>query len=41
MVHEETQAAATHCEAAKEELVRAGNPEAVETAGRKVNLLCN
>jgi hypothetical protein len=35
------QAAAARCEAAKEELVRAATPEAVDTATRKVNLLCN
>jgi hypothetical protein len=40
-VRKETEAAAAHCEAAKEELVRASTPEAVDTASRKVNLLCN
>lgn len=40
-VRNETQAAAAHCEAAKQELVSASTPEAVDTAGRKVNLLCN
>ena len=40
-VQSETAAAAAHCEAAKEELVRASTLEAVDTAGRKVNLLCN
>lgn len=36
-----TQAAAAHCEAAKEELVRASTPDAVDTATHKINLLCN
>ena len=40
-VRRETEAAAAHCEAAKEELVRAGTPEAVDIASRKVGLLCN
>ena len=40
-VRQETEAAAAHCEAAKEELVRAGTPEAVDIATRKVSLLCN
>lgn len=40
-VRNETEAAAARCEAAKEELVRASTAEAVDTAGRKVNLLCN
>lgn len=40
-VRNETEAAAVHCEAAKEELVRASTAEAVDTASRKVNLLCN
>jgi hypothetical protein len=35
------EAAAAHCEAAKEELVGASSPEAVDLAGRKINLLCN
>ena len=37
----EAEAAAQHCEAAKEELVNASTPEAVELATRKINLLCN
>jgi len=40
-VQAETQAAAARCEAAKEELVAAATPEAVDTASRKVALLCN
>ena len=40
-VRKDAEAAAAHCEAAKEELVRASTPEAVDTASRKVNLLCN
>jgi outer membrane lipoprotein SlyB len=40
-VQQETEAAAEHCEAAKEELVRATTPEAVDTASRKMSLLCN
>ena len=40
-VQQETEAAAARCEAAKEELVRASTPEAVDTATRKVSLLCN
>jgi hypothetical protein len=40
-VRPEWEAAAARCEAAKEELVRASTPEAVDTATRKVNLLCN
>jgi hypothetical protein len=40
-VQQETEAAAAHCEAAKEELVKASTPEAVDSASRKVNLLCN
>ena len=40
-VQAETQAAAARCEAAKEELVAASTPEAVDTASRKVALLCN
>jgi hypothetical protein len=40
-VQKETEAAAARCEAAKEELVGASTPEAVDTATRKVSLLCN
>jgi hypothetical protein len=40
-VQSETQAAAQRCEAAKEELVRATTPEAVEMATHKVHFLCN
>lgn len=40
-VRKEAEAAAAHCAAAKEELVKASTPEAVETAGRKIELLCN
>ena len=40
-VQKDAGAAATHCEAAKAELVRASTSEAVDTAGRKVSLLCN
>src|SRR5215469_3454535 len=40
-VQQWTDAAAARCEAAKEELVNATTPEAVETASRKVHLLCN
>jgi hypothetical protein len=40
-VQKEAEAAASRCEAAKEELVRATNPEAVDTATRKIELLCN
>ena len=40
-VRQETEAAAARCEAAKEELVAASTPEAVDTASRKVSLLCN
>jgi hypothetical protein len=40
-VQQWTEAAAARCEAAKEELVNAATPEAVETATRKVHLLCN
>lgn len=36
-----TQAAAAHCEAAKEELVMASTPEAVDLASRKIDMLCN
>ena len=40
-VHEVTAAAAARCEAAKEELVMAGTPEAIDLATRKIDLLCN
>ena len=40
-IQEQTQAAAAHCEAAKQELVNAATPEAVNLATTKVNLLCN
>jgi hypothetical protein len=40
-VQKDAEAAAARCEAAKEELVRASTPAAVDTASRKVNLLCN
>ena len=40
-VQQETEAAAARCEAAKEELVRASTSEAVDSASRKVSLLCN
>lgn len=40
-VRREAQAAAERCEAAKEELVEASSPEAVDTATRKVDRLCN
>jgi hypothetical protein len=37
----EAEAAASRCEAAKEELVRASTPDAADTATRKINTLCN
>jgi len=40
-VQRETEAAAARCAAAKDELVRASTPEAVELATHKVFLLCN
>ena len=40
-VQKDTEAAATRCETAKEELVAASTPEAVDMAYRKINLLCN
>jgi hypothetical protein len=40
-VQQQTEAAAAHCEAAKEELVRASTSEEVDIATRKVTLLCN
>jgi len=40
-VQQQTESLAAHCEAAKEELVRASTPEEVDIATRKVTLLCN
>jgi hypothetical protein len=40
-VQQQSEAAAARCEEAKEEFVRAGTPEALDIAGRKVSLLCN
>lgn len=40
-VQRDSETAASRCEAAKEELVKASTPEAVDTASRKINLLCN
>jgi len=40
-VRKDTEEAASRCEAAKEELVKASTPEAVDTATRKVQLLCD
>lgn len=40
-VRPDAEAAAAHCEAAKEELVMAATPEAVDLASRKIDLLCN
>ena len=40
-VQQVTDAAAARCEAAKEELVMAGTPEAIDLASRKIDLLCN
>ena len=36
-----TETAAARCEAAKEELVNATTPEAIDLASRKIDLLCN
>jgi outer membrane lipoprotein SlyB len=36
-----TEAAAARCEGAKEELVNATTPEAIDLASRKIDLLCN
>jgi len=36
-----TDAAAARCEAAKEEVVMASTPEAIDLASRKIDLLCN
>jgi len=40
-VQQDTEAAALRCEAAKEELVQATTPEAIDLASRKIALLCN
>jgi hypothetical protein len=40
-IQQQTDAAAAHCEAAKQELVQATTPEAVDLATSKINLLCN
>jgi len=40
-VQPDIEAAAARCAAAKEELVNASGPEAVDLATRKVELLCN
>ena len=40
-IQQQSEAAAAHCQAAKEELVRATTPQAVDLATAKVNLLCN
>jgi hypothetical protein len=40
-IQQQAQAVATQCEAAKDELVKATTPEAVELATAKINLLCN
>jgi hypothetical protein len=40
-IQQQADAAAAHCLAAKEELVRASTPEEVNLATSKVNLLCN
>jgi outer membrane lipoprotein SlyB len=40
-VHQAAAAAASRCEAAKEELVRAATSEAPDTAKQKIDLLCN
>jgi len=40
-VQQEAEAAAARCEAAKEELVNASSPEAIDMANRKIDLLCN
>jgi hypothetical protein len=40
-VQQQAQAVAAQCEAAKDELVKATTPEAVELATSKINLLCN
>ena len=40
-VSQDSQAAAARCEAAKEELVMAATPEAIDLASRKIDLLCN
>jgi hypothetical protein len=40
-VRESSETAANRCEAAKEELVRASTPDAVDSATRKVRVLCD
>jgi hypothetical protein len=40
-IQEQSEAAAARCEAAKQELVNATTPEAVNLATTKINLLCN
>jgi outer membrane lipoprotein SlyB len=40
-IQPQVQAVAAQCEAAKDELVKATTPEAVELATTKINLLCN
>ena len=40
-IQQDTEAAALRCEAAKEELVQATTPEAIDLATRKISLLCN
>ena len=40
-VQSDVEGAAARCEAAKQELVMATTPEAVDLAYRKINLLCN
>jgi len=40
-VRPDSEAAAARCEAAKEELVMAATPEAIDLASRKIALLCN
>jgi hypothetical protein len=40
-VQQVTEAAAARCEAAKEELVMASTPEAIDLATQKIGLLCN
>lgn len=40
-IQQDTEAAALRCEAAKEELVQASTPEAIDLATRKIDLLCN
>jgi len=40
-VRQDSEAAAARCEAAKEELVAATTPDAIDLAARKLDLLCN